>query len=576
MNSHLQSARKRVLWLWVMLMLLVAQPAAWAQWNNVTPGVDYREFAVSGPNNVFVTRMDQQEQSVTIESAVAQGRLSGGRETVSGMVARYDDTIGFWGQEWGRRYEVVAAINGNFFDLNSGVPEPGQIQSGYYAWRYGQWGGRSGFAWTVNRTAFIGACIYHPPDGSYVTFADQSTQEIVEINKTPGSGELTLLTHHYDTHTPGQSAGVEVLVEMDRPTFILPAPHMAEGTVVEVRSGQGETPLYFDHVVLSAAGGAASTLQSKVSVGDRIGITQEFLSYELDCNTSNGLDWTKTYAGVGGNFQFLKDGVVQSSSDPGLTARHPRTAVALDASYVYFIVVDGRSGVSVGMNMTELADFCKNELGATDGVNHDGGGSSAMWVDGQIRNDPSDGSERTVANGLMIVRVHPKDLSSAYYAGDTVAATVSTAVRLGPGTHFGEVSSVSAGTEGAVRTHEALGVLAKGVHWWPVDFNGVYGWVDESALELIARDPDAGVLPPPDGAVDGAVDGAQPPDASVMADGAVGDGAVAVDGSNVNPGVGGGCSCRQQLGKSDVLGSDRWVLLILFGVFVGFFRRKRA
>ena len=90
------------------------------------------------------------------------------------------------------------------------------------------------------------------------------------------------------------------------------------------------------------------------------------------------LDWTKTYAAVGGSYHFLNNGVVQSFTDPGATARHPRTAVAYDANYVYFVVVDGRSPVSVGMNMTELGNFCINYLGAMEGINQDGGGSSTM------------------------------------------------------------------------------------------------------------------------------------------------------------------------------------------------------
>lgn len=574
MVRHGVSWRELLAWIAFCLCLVLVSRSAQAQWSNVTSGVDHRQFTVSGPNNVFVMRMDQQEPSVTIESSIAQGRLSGGRETVSEMVSRYDDAIGYWGQAWGGRHEVVAAINGSFFDLNTGVPEPGQVQSGWYAWRYGQFGGRSGFAWTVNRTAFIGACIHHRAGTNFVTFADQSTQEISEINKKPGNGELTLFTHHHDTHTPSQSAGVEVLVQMDRPTMILPDPAKAEGTVVAVRSGQGQSPLYFDHIVLSAAGGAASTLQSSVAVGDRIGISQEFASYELDCNTPNGLDWSKTYAGVGGNFQFLKGGTVQSTTDPGLTARHPRTAVALDASYVYFIVVDGRTSVSVGMTMTELGNFCRSELGATDGVNHDGGGSSAIWVDGQIRNAPSDGSERTVANGLMMVRVHPTELSNDYFGGDTVATTGSTPVRLGPGTHFGEVSTVPAGSEGTLIHHSVAGVRAKGTYWWLVEFDGVHGWVDEGSLELVARDPDAGVQPKPDASVP--PDGSVPPDAGAESSPDADTDAVVTADSDIGSDAtgswagsdseGDGCSCRL---SSPVPAEWSWGALVFAGLCCG-------
>ena len=39
-----------------------------------------------------------------------------------------------------------------------------------------------------------------------------------------------------------------------------------------------------------------------------------------------------------------------------------------------------------------------------------------------LRNNPSDGSERSVANGLMMVRVQPKDVSTTLYPADTVEA----------------------------------------------------------------------------------------------------------------------------------------------------------
>ena len=84
-------------------------------------------------------------------------------------------------------------------------------------------------------------------------------------------------------------------------------------------------------------------------------------------------------------------------------------------------------------------------LGATDGVNMDGGGSSAMWVNGVIKNVPSDGSERTVANGLMMVNVQPKLVSTAFSAGQTVATTASANIRLGPGTDYYAFTTSPAG-----------------------------------------------------------------------------------------------------------------------------------
>ena len=122
-------------------------------------------------------------------------------------------------------------------------------------------------------------------------------------------------------------------------------------------------------------------------------ISQEIRHYEHDCSTAYAWDWTKTYAAIGGSYHFLKEGVVQTFTDPGATLRHPRTAVALDDDYIFFVVVDGRSAQSIGMNMTELGNFCRDYLGAVEGVNKDGGGSSTLWVDGEVKNEPSDGTD---------------------------------------------------------------------------------------------------------------------------------------------------------------------------------------
>lgn len=108
---------------------------------------------------------------------------------------------------------------------------------------------------------------------------------------------------------------------------------------------------------------------------------------------------------IGGHPEILRDGVVVSNSSTLCTARHPRTAGGLsaDGTTLILAVVDGRSSASRGMTCNELGAFMK-ELGADDAVNFDGGGSSTMWVKGQgVVNNPSDGTERVVANHLAIV-----------------------------------------------------------------------------------------------------------------------------------------------------------------------------
>jgi exopolysaccharide biosynthesis protein len=75
------------------------------------------------------------------------------------------------------------------------------------------------------------------------------------------------------------------------------------------------------------------------------------------------------------------------------TARHPRSAVAIRGKKLLLITVDGRNERAAGMSLFELASFLK-WVGADDGINLDGGGSTTLWVkgapDGGVINHPSD------------------------------------------------------------------------------------------------------------------------------------------------------------------------------------------
>lgn len=108
---------------------------------------------------------------------------------------------------------------------------------------------------------------------------------------------------------------------------------------------------------------------------------------------------------------LLKDGEIVGdlgvSTGPGFAAeRHPRTAVAWDAPrrLAWLVVVEGRIDESAGMTLPELTDLLL-ALGATDALNLDGGGSSAMTIHGRLVSRASDASgERPVANALGLRR----------------------------------------------------------------------------------------------------------------------------------------------------------------------------
>ena len=86
-----------------------------------------------------------------------------------------------------------------------------------------------------------------------------------------------------------------------------------------------------------------------------------------------------------------------------IQGKQPRTAVGwVETNHLKLVVVDGRSeGYSRGVTMTELAQIMA-DLGCACAYNIDGGGSSAMYFNGSIINQPSNGGERDTSDILYI------------------------------------------------------------------------------------------------------------------------------------------------------------------------------
>ncbi|MEU9448850.1 phosphodiester glycosidase family protein [Streptomyces sp. NPDC048277] len=85
--------------------------------------------------------------------------------------------------------------------------------------------------------------------------------------------------------------------------------------------------------------------------------------------------------------------------------RQPRTLAGVDRrGRLLLVTVDGRQpGVSEGFTLAEAADFMRS-LGAVQALNLDGGGSTAMAVDGSLVNVTSDATgERAVGDTVQVL-----------------------------------------------------------------------------------------------------------------------------------------------------------------------------
>jgi hypothetical protein len=471
-----------------------------AGWTPVADGIDWQKFRANN-SDVYVARMDRSNPNVTIESSIAQGKLYSGFESVRNQANRYDGAINFWGKTWGNTNQVAVAINGFFFDTTglTGTPMSGQIQSGWYAKHFMENQSVSGFAWQLDGEAFIGECVYH--QGKYNEVEGPSvTINIADVNQPRTEDALIVYTPQYDTNTHTNSDGVEVTVQLSKPAVVS---SLAVPGVVTKVSHNGNSQIPFDSVVLSGYGKNLEPQLNVLQVGDSVSILQQITNCP---NADANPDWTNTYAAIGGDKIFLYNGKLQTITNTEDSAPAPRTAIAFNDQYIYFIVVDGyHTNVSPGMSVNQIGTFAKNTLQATYGVSQDSGSSSTMVLNGKVVNNihcnylhangcddssnpvylPPD-YEPAVGNGMMMVVVRPKVQVINFQPNDLIGFVGDQNLYLGPGTNYGVAGQVLDNSQAAILDHPLDGIWAKGsfktatncsFYWWYVKANnGVKGW----------------------------------------------------------------------------------------------------
>ena len=84
--------------------------------------------------------------------------------------------------------------------------------------------------------------------------------------------------------------------------------------------------------------------------------------------------------------------------------RNPRSAIGYTAdNNLILVAVDGREGSSIGMTLMELASFMQS-IGCTNAMNLDGGGSTVMYVNGQVVNKPQMKGGIPLSNAIVLSR----------------------------------------------------------------------------------------------------------------------------------------------------------------------------
>lgn len=348
-------------------LTLICNSSVWAA-EQVAPGI--RQWSFEKTNwegktyKGFVLEVDPKVKNTEIRPVLGKDTI-GSTETLSSMA---------------KRTGAVAAVNGGFFDTASGVPIGNVFIDGKA--EYVSDILRTSFGFTNAGDVKIG---YLAPKIK-VDVAGIGQLATKGINMPAVSDGLMLYSQAWGKAI---SAGAQVIL---KPT--------GDGSFkVEAISGNAKAPA--GGYVLSAWGSAVSQLTS-IPAGAKAKVLTEMSQ-----------DWNNIKSVLTAGPLLVESGLpvdqaVNEGNWGSLLKAAPRTAMGVNSQgKVIFVVVDGRQdNWSAGLTLEELS-YLMIDLGSIRAVALDGGGSSEMWVNGEIVNKPSDKKERALGNGFMIIQQMP-------------------------------------------------------------------------------------------------------------------------------------------------------------------------
>ena len=143
-----------------------------------------------------------------------------------------------------------------------------------------------------------------------------------------------------------------------------------------------------------------------VLVGPKSKLGKLFGADYVDVEIKTNPKWENVQHIISGGPYLLKDNQIfidmTAQKLQSIGGRNPRTAIGYtEDNNLILVAVDGREGSSVGLTLVELAKLMKT-LGCTNAINLDGGGSTVMYVKGQIVNHPHQPGGIALSNALVI------------------------------------------------------------------------------------------------------------------------------------------------------------------------------
>jgi hypothetical protein len=145
-----------------------------------------------------------------------------------------------------------------------------------------------------------------------------------------------------------------------------------------------------------------------VLVGPKTQLGKLFGAQKVDVEINTNPKWENVKHIISGGPYLVKDNEIfidmTAQKLQSIGGRNPRTAIGYTKENdLIFVTADGREGSSIGLTLKELATLMKS-LGCINAINLDGGGSTVMYVNGQIVNHPQQTGGIALSNALVIAK----------------------------------------------------------------------------------------------------------------------------------------------------------------------------
>lgn len=358
----------------------------------ISQGVVYKKIVNSTDTlSIDILKINLSEDKYVIRSVKAKNLLNQ-RETTTDMAKALNDS----------GYNVIAALNADFFEIDGELVN-NMISEGEFVKAvkftdspYNQFV-NSQFAVTYDNKLMVEQFVF----SGNIIFPDGTIETISRINSKADSNSITLYNSFQGERTPLASEGW-IVTE----TILLPLT-ISEDTSFFIVGNNfqqgGNHQIPEKGFTLSANSKYAYFLERNLSAGDTVKILLRLNPHHPEIRSLTG-GWPLLVKDGKNIIKHTPDieGVIPRFSEN----RHPRTGIGFskDSTSVYFITVDGRQQTSRGMSLLEFADLMIEE-GVYQGLNLDGGGSTAMVINNKIVNNPSDETgERAVGNCLVLIK----------------------------------------------------------------------------------------------------------------------------------------------------------------------------